>query len=59
MARDYLKLHEIEEVLSGILDEEQHKEAMKFLRQEAEICLCAAREKGECCCGAWDDMENE
>lgn len=59
MARDYLKLYEIGEVLSGILDEEQRKESMKLLRREAEICLCAAREKGECCCGAWDDMENE
>lgn len=53
--RDYLKLFEIEEVLSSYFDEEKTKQLMEEMMIEAETCLCFARDENECTCGAWDD----
>lgn len=36
--------------LELILDENGHPIS-------CDICLCAAREPSECCCGAWDDVD--
>jgi hypothetical protein len=53
--RDYLKLDEIEEVLSVYFDDEQTKRLMEEMKIEAETCLCFAYNESECTCGAWND----
>ena len=30
---------------------------LEWLREEARLCDCFAREAGECACGAWDDYK--
>lgn len=57
MARDYLKIYEIEEVLANAITPGMADIIMADMRREAEICLCAARDRMECCCGAWDEDE--
>lgn len=54
--RDYLKLYEIESVLTDILeDHHEVRDFMDLFEQQADICLCAAHSSSECCCGAWDE----
>ena len=54
--RDYLKLHEIKEVLDRThwLDDNEITLVMAYLTEEADTCLCSAHSYSECTCGAWD-----
>lgn len=55
--RDYLKLHEIKEILENHLGDIEFEAIFSEVKNEAETCLCAAFEPSECCCGAWDDED--
>ena len=46
------------------MSEEQDRQderaaVVEWLRGEAQICDCFAREEGECACGAWDAYPGE
>ena len=52
--RDYLQLREIEAVLHrSYLSENDIQLIMLNMEEEAETCLCAARNSDDCSCGAW------
>lgn len=39
--------------------EQERAAVVAWLRGEAQLCDCHAREEGECCCGAWDSAVGE
>lgn len=52
--RDYLKLWEVENILSQYLDQIDYESAMISVNREANTCLCHAYNHSECMCGAWE-----
>lgn len=56
--RDYLKLHEIEELAELYMSIEDCNAFMEAVKQSANTCLCAAHSTSECCCGAWEDDDD-
>lgn len=59
MARDYLKVKEIKEILENHFDHGLVSTIMAEIEKELETCLCAATCYNECVCGAWEFGEGD